>query len=71
MLEAPKGKIQSRQEVSKCTEIISQSSFVLLRQADEYAVEKNLAHISSNTQTLNKPKRLAFKWRWQAVANCV
>ena len=45
------------------------ANFVLLQQADVNAVEKNLAHISTNTQILNKPKRLAFKWRWQAAGN--
>jgi len=46
-------------------------NFELLRQADENAVEKNLADISSNTRILNESKRLAFKWRWQAAGNCV
>lgn len=42
-----------------------------MRQTTENVVEKNLAHISSNTRIINESKRLAFKWRWQAMANCV
>ncbi len=62
-------------DLSKCTEIISQSNFVLLRNVDENAVEKNLEGFSPNTRILKKRQKLAFfgvakRWRIEFKNKC-
>ena len=67
---------KQKADLSKCTEIISQSNFVLLRNVDENAVEKNLAGFSPNTRISNKRQKLAFfgvakRWRIEFKNKCI
>jgi hypothetical protein len=53
--------------IAKCEQVhrnLFFLNFVLLRQAAENALEKNMPYILSNTRILKESKKLAFFWRW-------